>query len=83
MRVRPSGVTAGELQERTLTNLYNQRPQWLENLHKKLDTAVCAAYGWPADISDTEVLERLLVLNRERAAISGAMRQEAKEKEAS
>lgn len=58
---------AAELKKRTLTNLYNQRPMWLANAHKDLDTAVAAAYGWPDDLSDDEVLQRLLALNLERA----------------
>ena len=52
--------------ERTLTNLYNQRPAWLDHAHRVLDEAVATAYGWPADLSDDEVLRRLLALNRER-----------------
>ena len=36
--------------------------------HKKLDQAVAAAYGWPADLTDEQILERLLKLNLERAA---------------
>lgn len=40
---------------------------WLDLAHRKLDEAVFAAYGWPVDLSDDEVLERLLALNRERA----------------
>jgi hypothetical protein len=36
-------------------------------VHKKLDEAVFAAYGWPSDVSDEEILERLLVLNLKRA----------------
>ena len=35
-----------ELRKRTLTNLYNERPTWLANLHDALDAAVFAAYGW-------------------------------------
>ncbi|MDG4553090.1 MAG: class I SAM-dependent DNA methyltransferase [Candidatus Competibacter sp.] len=58
---------AAELKKRTLTNLYNQRPTWLANAHQTLDEAVAAAYGWPADLSDEEILQRLLALNRERA----------------
>ena len=54
-------------QKRTLTNLYNALPTWLELAHKKLDEAVFAAYGWPSDLSDEEILERLLALNLERA----------------
>ncbi len=52
---------------RTLTNLYNQRPTWLALAHEKLDKAVFAAYGWPHDLSDEEILARLLALNLERA----------------
>ncbi len=62
------GACAAQLKTRTLTNLYNQRPTWLDLAHKKLDEAVFAAYGWPADLSDDELLERLLALNLERAA---------------
>lgn len=54
-----------KLKKRTLTNLYNERPAWLGNLHDTLDAAVAAAYGWPADLSEEEVLERLLALNLE------------------
>jgi hypothetical protein len=60
-------VTSDEKKKRTLTNLYNARPTWLELAHKKLDEAVFAAYGWPGDLSDEEILERLLALNLERA----------------
>jgi len=57
-----------KLKERTLTKLYNERPAWLALAHKQLDAAVAAAYGWPADLSDEQILERLLALNFERAA---------------
>lgn len=60
-----------ELKKRTLTNLYNARPSWLVNAHKALDEAVAAAYGWPADLSDDEILARLFALNQERAAAQG------------
>ena len=56
-----------ELQRRTLTNLYNQRPTWLELAHRKLDEAVLDAYGWPHDVSDEEILARLLALNLARS----------------
>ncbi|MDX6751298.1 class I SAM-dependent DNA methyltransferase [Geminicoccaceae bacterium 1502E] len=61
-------AAAKELRKRTLTNLYNQRPAWLDNAHRALDEAVAAAYGWPADLDEEEVLRRLLELNRQRAA---------------
>jgi hypothetical protein len=35
-----------DLKARTLTNLYNQRPHWLDKAHKALDVAVATAYGW-------------------------------------
>ena len=37
-------------------------------MHKKLDAAVAAAYGFPADLTDEQILEKLLALNLERAA---------------
>lgn len=39
-------AAALELKKRTLTNLYNARPSWLNNAHRVLDDAVAAAYGW-------------------------------------
>ena len=65
--LNPEGVSATELRRRTLTNLYNQRPTWLNLAHAELDAAVADAYGWPADLADGEILERLLALNLERA----------------
>ena len=63
-----SPKAAAILKKRTLTNLYNERPAWLDNAHRELDAGVAAAYGWPADISEEDALARLLELNRERAA---------------
>jgi len=57
-----------KLAQRTLTSLYNQRPPWQDMAHQKLDAAVFAAYGWPIDLTNEQVLERLLRLNLERAA---------------
>jgi hypothetical protein len=36
--------------------------------YRKLDEAVLDAYGWPHDLGDEEILERLLALNLERTA---------------
>ena len=58
---------AEKLAKRTLTNLYNERPPWLANAHAKLDAAVAGAYGFPVDLGDEAILERLLTLNRDRA----------------
>ena len=55
------------LKTRTLTNLYNERPAWLDHAHCALDEAVAEAYGWKPDMSDDEMLTKLLVLNLERA----------------
>jgi hypothetical protein len=65
--LNPPGASEAELKKRTLTNLYNQRPTWLDLAHRKLDQAVLDAYAWPHDLSDEEILERLLALNLERA----------------
>ena len=54
---------AKALKKRTLTNLYNARPQWLADAHAALDAAVADAYGWPADITDEDILAELLKLN--------------------
>jgi hypothetical protein len=58
-----------EGKKRTLTNLYNRRPTWLDLAHKRLDDAVFAAYGWENTLSDEEILERLLALNLERGKV--------------
>lgn len=63
---------AKELKKRTLTNLYNARPAWLDHAHKKLDEAVAEAYGWGDDwrdgkLTDDEILARLFHLNQDRA----------------
>ncbi len=65
-------AAAAELKKRTLTNLYNARPAWLDNAHKALDEAVAEAYGWGEDyraglLTEDEILARLFRLNQERA----------------
>ena len=72
-------AAAKELKKRTLTNLYNARPQWLANAHAALDAAVAGAYGWGDDwraglaagagqgLTDDEILARLFALNQARA----------------
>ena len=66
-------AAAKELKKRTLTNLYNACPAWLDHAHKALDEAVADAYGWGDDwragtLTDDEILARLFHLNQERAA---------------
>ena len=67
--LNPEGASDAELKKRTLTNLYNTRPAWLQNAHDRLDRAVFAAYGWPSDISDEDILTNLLALNLERSKV--------------
>ena len=67
-RLIPRDVSAAvTLRSRTLTALYNQRgtPEgaWLDSLHRTLDEAVAAAYSWPANLPDDDLLTRLLALN--------------------
>ena len=65
----PDSIGPTQLKRRTLTNLYNDLPVWLELSHKSLDAVVFAAYGWPPDLTDGEIVSRLLGLNlgREKA----------------
>jgi type II restriction/modification system DNA methylase subunit YeeA len=67
-RILPKDEAAAQvLKTRTLTNLYNERPAWLDNAHRALDEAVAETYGWKPDMSDDEMLAKLLALNLERA----------------
>ena len=62
-------AAAKRLKSRTLTKLYNARPQWLADAHARLDAAVAAAYGWDAEISEDEALAELLALNQSDRSI--------------
>ena len=44
------------------------RVDLIDELHRRLDAAVAQAYGWPADLSDTAIVARLVALNAERRA---------------
>jgi hypothetical protein len=74
-RIVCNGKMPTELKKRTLTNLYNEMPTWLVHAHRKLDEAVFAAYavatgyaGWKPELTDEEILEKLLALNLLRSA---------------
>jgi len=49
----------------------------MELTHKKIDEAVFAAYGWPSDLSEEKILERLLALNLERAGHKKEIKKES------
>ena len=68
-RIIPKSDHEDELKGRTLTNLYNQRPAWLQNAHRALDEAVAAAYGLSADMSNDQMLANLLELNLSRSTV--------------
>ena len=40
----------------------------VHRLHDQIDAAVADAYGWPANLSPSEIVTRLVALNAERAA---------------
>jgi len=65
--LNPAGAVDEELEERTLTNLYNEPPAWLRQLHERLDAAVLEAYGFESSIEDQDLLAALLELNLARA----------------
>jgi len=62
-----NAAAAADLKKRTLTNLYNANPAWLQHAHRELDEAVAAAYDWEWPLADEEILKRLFELNQERA----------------
>jgi hypothetical protein len=72
-RLVPKTVDAvAMLKKRTLTNLYNERPTWLDLAHRALDAAVFAAYGWDPSMTDDAILAALLALNLARPAVGSA-----------
>ncbi len=49
-----------EVHEKGLVSVLNE-------LHQELDSAVFDAYGWPGDLNEEQILEKLLAFNHERA----------------
>ena len=69
-------LSSQEKRRRTLTNLYNGQFDLASERPRQLDAAVADAYEWPHDLSDEEILDRLLALNLERAAAEEKVRTE-------
>ena len=67
-RLAKNDTARQQLARRTMTALYNDRPDWLVEAHRELDAAVAAAYGWPDDMTDDDALHRLLAMNLQRSA---------------
>lgn len=66
-------LRAGETIEGKDKDIYDQGLIGiLKDIHDRIDTAVAQAYGWPVDLSDEEILFRLVDLNKERAAEEAA-----------
>jgi type II restriction/modification system DNA methylase subunit YeeA len=63
--LNPPDADDAELRRRTLTNLYNASPTWLQHAHERLNQAVHEAYGWAYPMDDDEILARLAALNME------------------
>ena len=55
--------SATALKKRTLSEPLQRAPHLA---HRRLDQAVAAAYAWPDDLTDEQILEKLLELNLSR-----------------
>jgi len=79
----PATPSAAEhLKARTLTELYNQKPSWLAELHAQLDDAVAAAYGFRDTPSDKQVIAALIELNNGVATREAGIRLSTASKDA-
>ncbi|MCF6432941.1 DNA methyltransferase [Leisingera sp. MMG026] len=66
-------LRAGEVIEGKDKEIYDQGLIGiLRDLHDQIDAAVADAYGWPVDLSDEDILMRLVDLNKERVAEEAA-----------
>ncbi|MBY0362234.1 MAG: class I SAM-dependent DNA methyltransferase [Phreatobacter sp.] len=62
-------LRAGERLEGKDREIYDQGLVGiLRDIHDRIDAEVIAAYGWPAELNEDDVLDRLVELNRTRAA---------------
>jgi hypothetical protein len=55
---QPGGRNRGGAGQAHAHQPLQQSPTWLRLAHERLDRAVLDAYGWPADITDDELLAR-------------------------
>ncbi|MDD2868636.1 DNA methyltransferase [Neomegalonema sp.] len=63
-----AALRARELIEGKAKTIYDQGLIGiLRQLHDDIDAATAAAYGWPADLTEPEILKRLVALNHARA----------------
>ncbi|WP_245823380.1 type IIL restriction-modification enzyme MmeI [Antarctobacter heliothermus] len=61
-------LRAGEVIEGKDKDIYDRGLiGMLRDLHDQIDAAVAEAYGWPEDLSDEDILLRLVALNKTRA----------------
>jgi len=65
--LNPPDASDAELKKRTLTNLYNARPTWLDIAPQETRRRGLRRLRLAAVLSDEEILERLLALNLARA----------------
>ena len=70
-----TAVEAGTaLTERDMDRRRRGRIDILIELHTRIDAVVSAAYGWPHDLADAEIVARLVALNATRTAEESAGR---------
>ncbi|MGN6374120.1 MAG: type IIL restriction-modification enzyme MmeI [Sphingomonas sp.] len=66
--LREKLVAGAALSEAEQDQRTRGRVDIIAELHDRIDAAVAEAYGWPADLSDEEIVARLVALNAERHA---------------
>jgi len=60
-----------QLDDKDLVLRTKGRVSVLKQIHDDLDRAVLDAYGWPAESTDEQILEKLVALNQERSNEEG------------
>jgi hypothetical protein len=62
-----AGIKPDDLDEHDRTIFDDGLVLIMKELHDKIDIAVAEAYGWAADLSDDEILVKLVALNKQRS----------------